>query len=186
MPAKKTPAQLQRDIDEVLRGRSHARRKTHPDRSFPAAFVDPRGRVPIPAISTLKTTAETKRELAALRKEFEAQGGRGVDLAERIDELEADLGAGFQESISKKADWLKATKRRFPAGTRVRVVKSDVPEYVGLKGTVADYDLGTRGDWPLIGVKFDGPIKTSEWPTTVSRDSFYDDEIVVDRKKGKQ
>lgn len=186
MPAKKTPAQLQRDIDEVLRGRSHARRKTIPTASTwrEREYVDPRSGTTVPY--TLKTTAETKSELVALRKEFEAQGGRGVDLAERIDELEADLEAGFQESTSKKADWLKATKRRFPVGARVHVVKSDVPEYVGLKGTVADYDLGSRGDWPLIGVKFDGPIKTSEWPTAVSRDSFYDDEIVLDRKKGKR
>lgn len=127
-----------------------------------------------------------KRELADLRKQFDAQGGRGVELAERIDELEALLDAPLQESRAKKMVWLRDAERRFPVGARVRVVKSDVPEYVGTRGTVRNYNLGTAGDWPLISVKFDAPVKTSEG--TVGHDAFYgdgssDDEIVVDRSR---
>lgn len=131
----------------------------------------------------------TKRELADLRKQFEAQGGRGVELAERIDELEAFLDAPLQESRTKKMEWLRGAERRFPVGARVRVVKSDVPEYVGARGTVRNYNLGTTGDWPLISVKFDVPIKTSDG--TASHDAFYgdgtsDDEIVKDRGSRKR
>jgi len=94
----------------------------------------------------------------------------------------------FQESPTQKAAWLEAAQRRFPVGARVRVVKSDVSEYIGALGTVVDYDCGANGDWPLIGVRFDAPIQPwfehagSTNPTT--RDGFYgdgdgDDEIAL-------
>jgi hypothetical protein len=93
--------------------------------------------------------------------------------------------ACLQESPEKKAAWLVEARRRIPVGTRVRVVKSDVPEYVGAIGTVADYDVGGCGDWPLVGVVFDVSIQVpgagNENP--VARDGFYcdgdsDDEII--------
>jgi len=159
--AKKSPTQLQREIDEVL--------------AKPVVAVAPHG----------KTTAEAKRELAKLRKQFEAQGGRGVDLAERIDALDAYLGnESIQESEARKEDWLRGAKRRFPIGARVRVVASDVPEYIGAKGTVIGHDIGDSGSWPLVSVKFDAPIRHEG--SLVQRDGFYgdgssDDEIVRDR-----
>lgn len=79
----------------------------------------------------------------------------------------------LQESSMKKDDWLRAAKRRFPVDSRVRVKASDVAKYVGKYGTVVGYDLGTRGDWPLVKVELDNG----------ARDAFYgdgasDDEIV--------
>jgi len=83
----------------------------------------------------------------------------------------------LQESPTKKAAWLTSAGQRIPPGTRVRVVASDVPAYVGATGTVVDYDLGDDGSWPLVGVRFDAPIGGA------ARDGFYcdgasDDEIV--------
>jgi hypothetical protein len=90
----------------------------------------------------------------------------------------------FQESPTQKAAWLEAAQRRFPVGARVRVVKSDVSEYIGALGTVVDYDCGANGDWPLIGVRFDTPIQYAGSTNPTTRDGFYgdgdsDDEIAL-------
>ena len=61
----------------------------------------------------------------------------------------------------------------FPVGARVKVIASDLPEYIGAIGTVVDYDPGCEGDYPLVGVRFDTPVLQRE------RDGFYDDEIVI-------
>ncbi len=90
----------------------------------------------------------------------------------------------MSSSTEAKSQWLKDAKVRIPVGTRVRVVRSDVEEYVGATGVVADYDLGYDADeWPLVGVIFDKPVSHSESAKPSTRDGFYcdgdsDDEIV--------
>jgi hypothetical protein len=79
----------------------------------------------------------------------------------------------LQASAERKAEWLADAQKRLPIGTRVQVVRSDVPGYVGVLGTVRDYNVGEIGDWPMISVAMD----------TGKRDGFYgdgdaDDEIV--------
>jgi len=76
-----------------------------------------------------------------------------------------------------KTEWLQQVSNRFPVGAQVRVVRSDVEEYIGTTGVVVDYDIGVDGEWPLVGVVFDTPVGG------VTRDGFYgdgysDDEIV--------
>lgn len=85
--------------------------------------------------------------------------------------------------------WLDDSKIRFPLGARVRVTnKTDVPEYVGARGRVVGYDVGTTngGEWPTIRVRFDKPIKHQDSPHGTKVDAFYadgdqNDEIVADR-----
>ena len=78
------------------------------------------------------------------------------------------------ESSARKLAWREVAEREFPAGQRVRVVKSDLDEYVGATGAVRGYDMGGRGVSPLISVKFDEGSGSG-----VSRmDSFHEDEIV--------
>ena len=89
----------------------------------------------------------------------------------------------LQESPSKKVAWLDDAKKRVPVGTRVKVVVSDVLEYVGVLGTVIDYDLGIDGEWPMVCVVFDTPIKHVGSADPTKRDAFYcdgndDDELV--------
>ena len=89
----------------------------------------------------------------------------------------------LQESPRLKAEWLEATMVRFPIGMRVRVVGGDVSEYVGATGTVIDYDVGDKGLWPIVSVRFDAPIACAGSSTPSERDGFYgdgdaDDEIV--------
>lgn len=83
----------------------------------------------------------------------------------------------FQEDMEAKEQWAVAMERRLPPGTRVRVIASDLAEYIGAVGRVADYDIGGIGDWPLIGVRFDSPVGG------VTRDGFYEDEIKKLRQK---
>jgi hypothetical protein len=86
-------------------------------------------------------------------------------------EVVSDAAASLQESRTKKAAWLTDVQGSLPIGTRVRVVASDNEDYVGLTGTVASYDVGHRGDWPLVMVRLDdGRI-----------DGFYDDTELVTR-----
>lgn len=81
--------------------------------------------------------------------------------------------ASLQESPERKAAWLAEAQVRLPVASRVRVVASDVEDYVGFEGVVVGYDVGTSGAWPLVQVRLaDG-----------RQDSFYsdgnqDDEIV--------
>jgi len=83
-------------------------------------------------------------------------------------------------------NWLAEAEKRIPVGTRVRVVASDAPEYIGVTGTVADYDSGGDDhDWPLVGVVFDSPVQADSFHGGLkARDGFYcdggsDDEIVA-------
>lgn len=84
-----------------------------------------------------------------------------------------------QDWPRRKAAWLQAAKVDFPVGCQVRVVESDLDEYVKAVGTVADYDIGSKdgadGSWPLIGVVFDKPIVVDG--ENMLRDGFYDEEI---------
>ena len=75
----------------------------------------------------------------------------------------------IQESEAKKQAWLGEAMRVFPAGQRVKVVASDLPEHVGRIGVVRDYDLGGSGEWPIVSINFDGG----------GHDGFYEDEIEV-------
>jgi len=85
----------------------------------------------------------------------------------------------FQESPRLKAVWLEEAQRRWPIGMRVRVKASDVQEYIGLTGVVTNYDVGIKGDWPLVGVKFEPSIAGLPLLGGVApaRDGFYDDEL---------
>jgi len=154
---KKSPAQLQREIDEALANKQRGAR----------GLIYECGRADCPGTIG---TSHPKEQCPGIDKEHK--------------------DTPLQESTAKKAAWLKGAKRRFRLGARVRVVKSDVPEYIGARGKVIDYSLGTEGDWPLISVGFDAPIKTSSWGAAVKHDAFYgdgttDDEIVLDRTKRK-
>ena len=95
----------------------------------------------------------------------------------------------LQESPQRKADWLEEAKERIPVGTRVKVVRSDVDEYVGATGIVVDHNAGDDGEWPMVSVVFDTPIKHSGSGYPTKRDGFYcdgdkDDEIVPLRNVG--
>jgi hypothetical protein len=81
----------------------------------------------------------------------------------------------FQEDMEAKRQWLLNTQVRLPPGTPVRVIDSDLDEYIGVTGSVVDYDIGRIGDWPLIGVRFDSPMDLPNGP--MDRDGFYDAEI---------
>jgi len=70
---------------------------------------------------------------------------------------DADTTAEFQSDPVAKAAWETRMRSQYPIGAHVRVTESDESEYVGLTGTVLDYDVGSDGDWPLIGVGFDAP-----------------------------
>jgi len=85
----------------------------------------------------------------------------------------------FQESPRLKAAWLEEAQRRWPVGMRVKVKASDVQEYIGLTGVVMDYDVGIKGDWPLVGVEFEPSIAGQPLLGGVApaRDGFYDDEL---------
>ena len=72
-------------------------------------------------------------------------------------------------SEADKERWLSSAAERIPPGTRVAVVASDVPEYIGSHGTVADYDIGDLDTCPLVGVIFDAPVNGTV------RDGFYCD-----------
>jgi len=78
--------------------------------------------------------------------------------------------SNIQESPAKKRQWLIEARKAFPVGTVVVVRetdRSDMKEYVGKKGTVVDYDVGSMGDWPWIDVRLHGG----------GLESFYDDEL---------
>lgn len=76
----------------------------------------------------------------------------------------------LQHSTVRKSEWRAEMEKRIPEGARVRVLRSDVPEYVGLTGSVTGYDLGDDGEWPLVDVVFDQPA-----PSGARRDAFYAD-----------
>lgn len=61
----------------------------------------------------------------------------------------------IQESPQRKTEWLAIASTRFAVGTRVRIVASDLPRYVGLVGTVIGHDVGLHGEWPLVRVDLD-------------------------------
>jgi hypothetical protein len=89
----------------------------------------------------------------------------------------------FQEDENAKHRWREDAKWRLPIGSRVRVVRSDVPEYIGAAGQVIGYDIGLNGDWPLVRVAFDRPVRRPHTSDETMHDGFYsdgdvDDEIV--------
>ena len=79
----------------------------------------------------------------------------------------------FQESLAGKMVWLNDAMKRIPYGTKVRVKTSDLKEYVGVTGTIIDYNIGSSGDWPLVGVVFDQPVMVEG--SLRYRDGFYCD-----------
>jgi len=84
-------------------------------------------------------------------------------------------------SKSRRSRELARLETRFPVGSRVRVIASDLDEYIGATGIVADYDLaGFPVDPSLVGVVFDTPIGCAGPRKRIStRDGFYDDELAV-------
>jgi hypothetical protein len=64
----------------------------------------------------------------------------------------------------------------------VRVIASDLDVYVGVVGTVADYDDGAPPDeQPLVGVVFDAPVYGAAIDGSAAvRDGFYADELVAE------
>jgi hypothetical protein len=84
----------------------------------------------------------------------------------------------LQESLAFKKAWLEEAQKAFPIGHRVEVVNSDIEEYIGVTGSVAGYDLGFSGDYPLIRINFDNPVYVSG-PTDckVDHDGFYQEEL---------
>jgi len=96
-------------------------------------------------------------------------------------------GAGFHKDNCEatKAQYAEeqALATRFPIGARVRVIRSDLDVYVGLTGTVLNYDLSISPDEPsLVGVSFDTPVTRTDLPPDAPRaprDGFYDDELVL-------
>lgn len=87
---------------------------------------------------------------------------------------EACGGAGFHELYCEEIT------AQFPVGARVRIIGSDLVEYIGSTGTVLDYDFSD--ETPLIGVRFDTPVQQVQAPDgsgPAVRDGFYDDELVL-------
>lgn len=84
-----------------------------------------------------------------------------------------DDGICLQESVKKKDRWLQEAQSTYPIGTRVRVAGSDLPEQIGLTGSVRGHTVGMDGDWPLISVLFDAQADGRDG------DGFYDDEIEI-------
>lgn len=78
----------------------------------------------------------------------------------------------LQESPEKKQKWLAEMQQKFPVGSKIKILNSDLEVYIGKKGTVVDYDLGCSGCWPLVQIELDA----EGFPATVE-DGFYDDEI---------
>ena len=88
---KKTPAQLDREIGEVLAGKPAGRGQHATAKQLSAAEAAlgymPEARVVDRAASRYGdySTNELRREIKSLEDDFEMAGGRGVDLAERLD-----------------------------------------------------------------------------------------------------
>lgn len=79
----------------------------------------------------------------------------------------------MQESPAKKSTWREITEKSHPIGTLVKVIASDIPEYVGHRGRVVDYDVGVYGEYPMVGVEFSEPVGGT------ARDGFYVDELEI-------
>jgi hypothetical protein len=86
----------------------------------------------------------------------------------------------LQENPHLKEAWLRDAREGYPVGTRVRIQESDVPEYLGMTGSVGGYDIGMDGDWPLIRIVFDRAAGG------VYHDGFYESELVIINNKGEQ
>lgn len=93
-------------------------------------------------------------------------------------------GAGFHKDDCEETKALYAEEQalaaKFPIGSRVRIVDSDIKEYIGLTGVVQDYDFGD--DVPLIGVLFDAPMINVDSPDgtgPATRDGFYEEELAL-------
>ena len=108
-----------------------------------------------------KSAAQLDREIAEALAAKPAKPVKPAPVAPSYDEL--------VESPVLKAEWLRKAKRRFPEGSIVHIVKSDQPEYVDAFGTVAGYDLGDSGAWPLVRVQLERTILGS------TIDGFYGD-----------
>lgn len=94
-----------------------------------------------------------------------------------VDSAPVDDWEIFQESPRLKAIWLAEARQRIPIGTRVKVVRSITPEYVGVTGVVVEYDVGSKGEWPMVDVAFDEPtpVRSGRFADDIERDSFYYD-----------
>lgn len=86
---------------------------------------------------------------------------------------------GFHDkSCHESEEFRLATK--FPIGARVRIIGSDIEEYIGFTGVVRDYDFSD--DVPLISVLFDAPminVKSPNGTGPATRDGFYEEELVL-------
>lgn len=64
----------------------------------------------------------------------------------------------LQESPERKNEWLRWTQTAWPVGKRCTVVAVDsreVNHYLGQKGTITGYDLGSCGAYPGVLVRLD-------------------------------
>jgi hypothetical protein len=84
----------------------------------------------------------------------------------------------LQENPYLKEIWLRDARQGYPVGTRVRIQESDVPDYLGMTGSVTGHDVGLDGDWPLIRVDFDRAAGG------VRHDGFYESELLIIDNKG--
>jgi hypothetical protein len=96
---------------------------------------------------------------------------------------EACGGTGFhKDTCTETALYAdeRALAAKFPVGARVRIIGSDLTMYIGLTGTVVDYDFSDEA--PLVGVEFDAPLEDAhamDGSGLTKRDGFYDDELVL-------
>lgn len=101
----------------------------------------------------------------SIRKDHGIQGAPPVfmdavrDVPSRVrEDLISRLGPWPPKTIighrgRENSQWLDETMLRFPLGLKVRVARSDFPEYVGSTGRVVGY----YGSWPYVEIKFDKP-----------------------------
>ena len=98
------------------------------------------------------------------------------------DPCETCGGEGFHKDSCAESEE-RSLAAKFPVGARVRIIRSDLGVYVGLTGTVLDYDLSSFPDEPShIGVSFDTPVARPDllpFTARALRDGFYDDELVL-------
>lgn len=135
--------------------------------------------------------AKLQRRLKHLREMRVDRGcppAEAANAAQRAAEIEAELTQPIDDDeiflARRKAVWLAEARKRIPVGTRVKVVRSDTPEYVGAHGVIVGHDVGRKGEWPMVEVEFDETIsvKRGRWTDADKRSYFWcdgapDDEI---------
>lgn len=195
MKAKKSAKQIRREVDDFLRTHRHPSARHHASKatkkSAPRAHGADTWDVAMDALLE-DDASRAARLVRTVRTEYGITVPPTKDFSRTVREIpestrraffehlgEIDLeDVSIHDSLFKKTEWRRDAMQRLPVGTRVRVVRSDLDEYIGLKGTVTGYDLGGDGAWPGVRVKIGA-----------STDTFFangepDDEIVRDKSNG--